>query len=261
MFNTKEEIYFAVILVSFFFIILVSIIIITAILYYNRKKAHQLEVTNFQNTLLQSQIEIQERTLQNISQEIHDNIGQTLSLVKLNLNTLDANRPNWTQKVAMSKELVSKVIQDLRCLSKTLHSDSILSAGLIKAIEYELSIIQVSGVLRTSLQINATPTPLDPQKELILFRMVQEALNNIIKHAKASLISVEVWEEAKTMHLRICDDGTGFDTTLQHKGIETGSGLHNMSNRARLIGGTCNIQSAPAQGTRIEINIPYKPAT
>lgn len=212
---------------------------------------------NYQQELLRSQLEIQERTLKNIAQEIHDNIGQTLSLVKLNLNTLDPAKPNWEEKKHMSKNLVGKAIQDLRNLSKTLHSDTILAAGLFKAIEYELSIIEASGAGHTSLQISGEPLRLHADKELILFRIVQEALNNIIKHAKATLISVKIWADESTLYLLVADDGTGFDPAPQKEGMDGGSGLRNMCSRAQLIGGSCKVRSAANKGTQIELHIPY----
>lgn len=261
MLVAKIEIYYAVMLASFFFIILVGIIITTAVLYHNRKKAHQFEVSKFQNTLLQSQLEIQESTLQNIAQEIHDNIGQTLSLVKLNLNTLDPAKPAWEEKTRTSKELVGKAIQDLRNLSKTLHSDTILASGLVKAVAYELSLIQGSGAAHTSLQMAGEPPRLPAEVELILFRMVQEALHNIIKHAKATLIAVKIWADEGNLYLLVADDGIGFDPGLQNSGVDGGSGLRNMHNRARLIGGYCKVHSAPEKGTQIEWNIPYKTTT
>src|SRR5215217_4883298 len=117
-----------------------------------RKFHHQQELqmiqTRFEQEILLAQLEIQEQTLKNISEEIHDNIGQTLSLVKLNLNTINIAQENGAlQKIDNSRDLVTKAITDLRSLSKSLHSDSILSAGLISAIEYELGLIEKVGTI------------------------------------------------------------------------------------------------------------------
>jgi len=221
---------------------------------FNNEK--ELMETQFKQELLLTQLEIQEQTLKNISQEIHDNIGQTLSLVKLNLNTIDLEKQNTLpQKINNSKELVGKAITDLRSLSKTLHADSILSAGLIKAIEYELQMIDKAGVYQTDLKITGTPFPLDAQKELILFRIVQEAMNNIIKHAKANSIKIQTAFGEKTLNLMIQDNGCGFEVTESndmHKGI----GLRNMQNRVQLLNGDFNIQSKPLNGTQIQITVP-----
>jgi signal transduction histidine kinase len=101
-----------------------------------------LERAYFQQTLLQSQLEIQEQTLKNISQEIHDNIGQALTLVKLNLNTMDFDlNEQSNQKIITSKELISKAINDLRDLSRSLNTDIIADLGLQNAIEQELILV------------------------------------------------------------------------------------------------------------------------
>lgn len=256
MFNTKEEIFYSVILVSIFFLILVGIIIVTGFLYYKRKKTHLLEVSEFQNTLLRTKLEIQEQTFKTISQEIHDNIGQMLSLAKLNLNRMDTDSlKNLAEKEKLkdSKELVSKAIQDLRDLSKTLNTESITSVGLLRAIEMELQLLQKAGSMQTKLETEGVYPRLDSQKELILFRIYQEALHNIIKHAAASFVNVTAISKEQSFELIITDDGCGFDNRMEDG---FGSGLNNMQNRSRLIGATWNIFSSPGEGTRIQINLP-----
>jgi signal transduction histidine kinase len=245
---------------AFFALFVISFLFRFILLYQKKSIAFnnekKLMETQFKQELLLTQLEIQEQTLKNISQEIHDNIGQTLSLVKLNLNTIDLEKQNTVpQKINNSKELVGKAITDLRSLSKTLHADSILSAGLLKAIEYELQMIDKAGVYQTDLKITGTPFPLDAQKELILFRIVQEAMNNIIKHARASSIRIETAFGEKMLNLSIQDNGCGFEVTEScdmHKGI----GLRNMQNRVQLLNGDFNIQSKPLNGTQIQITVP-----
>jgi len=207
----------------------------------------------FQEQLLHSQLEIQEQTLKNISQEIHDNIGQTLSLVKLNLNTIDLHKGEGSEeKILYSKELVSKAIVDLRNISRSLNTDAILSGGLIKAIETELNIINNAGSLKGDLIITGHKSRLDPRNELILFRIVQEAINNIIKHSGASLITVRIIFTEGQLAIKISDNGSGFDSNLA---ASDGSGLRNMRNRAELIGGSFEIYSGPG-GTTISVNLP-----
>ena len=104
--------------------------------------------SDFQQTLLQTQLEIQEQTLKTISEEIHDNIGQALSLAKLKLNTVDfTKQEQLIEKITDSKNLVSKAIQDLRDLSRSLNTDNIAAMGLIRAIEYELELFRKSGYI------------------------------------------------------------------------------------------------------------------
>jgi signal transduction histidine kinase len=244
------------------FALLVITFLFRFILLYQKKSIaftseKKLMETQFQQEILLSQLEIQEQTLKNISQEIHDNIGQTLSLVKLNLNTIDMEKPAVIpQKVDNSKQLVGKAITDLRTLSKKLHSDSILSAGLLKAIEFELGLVEKSGVYQTSLTINGEPVTLDAQKELILFRIVQEAMNNIIKHAHASTIAISANFAHNHLQLLIDDNGNGFKLPLEQGDINRGIGLRSMENRVKLLNGQFAIETALEKGTQIQISVP-----
>jgi len=212
----------------------------------------------FENSLLQTQIEIQEQTLRTISQEIHDNVGQVLSLAKLNLNTLDIEEGvNKEQKIESSIQLVGKAINDLRDLSRSLNGDKIADLGLQDAIDKELKIIQNTGQFMTHSFICGEPYQLLPQNEMVLFRIVQESLNNIVKHSKAKNIRIEMLYEKASFKMIVNDDGEGFDASLL-EATETGIGLTNMKNRASLIGALFSIQSSPGEGSSVFIQLPHE---
>jgi len=242
-------------------LLLVGGFVVSLLLIYTRKqKKHQLEKlamhNSFQQELLKTQLEIQEQTLHHISQEIHDNIGQSLSLAKLNLNTLDSDlESNREEKLRSTRDLVSKVITDLRQLSKTLNTEKIMAAGLLNAMEQELAQLRRTGLFETVLRIEGEVAKLPPQKELILFRIVQESLNNIIKHAGAKVISILANYQPGRMIIMIKDDGRGFDPAEARDEMESGSGLRNMKSRAQLIGGTLHIESNN-KGTIVTITTP-----
>jgi two-component system, NarL family, sensor kinase len=218
-----------------------------------RKMLHkqQLMKTQFQQELLQTQLEIQEQTLKTISEEIHDNVGQVLSLAKLNLNTFDSHPE---QKLQDTKQLISKAINDLRNLSRSLHGDRIAELGLQQSIADELQIVENSGAFKTELVVTGSAYKLPPQKEMVLFRIVQEALNNSIKHARAKCITLQLQYRPDAFSLSITDDGNGFDTALLPG--KAGIGLKSMQNRAQLIGGSFNLQTTPGSGTSITIELP-----
>jgi signal transduction histidine kinase len=214
-----------------------------------------MEIT-FRQTLLQTQLEIQEQTLKNISQEIHDNIGQALSLAKLNLNTMPpTNDEALQQKILNSKELVSKAITDLRDLSRSLDTDYVQEMGLQRAIEYELEMIQKTGTIETNMIVEGTLFRLEKQKELILFRIVQETFNNILKHAGAKTIAVQINYETNGFTLMIKDDGKGVNLKPFNHGENNnfGLGIRNMHNRAKLIGADFNMSSNIGEGTEVKI--------
>lgn len=255
----SQEVSLIVIASSFFLFIAIGII--SLVMVYRRKQVEYIhEQTRmkaaFEKELLEAQLEVQEQTMKHIAQEIHDNIGGTLSLAKLNLNTINPEKQNGTiEKIANIKELVTKAITDLRTLSKTLHKEAVLSAGLISAIEMELKLIEKASVFETSFSVSGSPVPIDAQKELILFRTVQEALNNAIKHAEATSIGVDIQFQPTHLQLSICDNGKGFQPKEVENSPEKGSGLRNMQNRTKLIGGDLSIMEAHP-GTKIQISLP-----
>jgi two-component system, NarL family, sensor kinase len=265
MFNTKEEAYFSMIFATLFALLLIIIIIIAAVLYYNRRKKNLLERQQlqfrFDQTLLQSQLEIQEQTLKNISQEIHDNIGQALTLAKLNLNTiLPSVDESLRENILASKHLVSKAIGDLRDLSRSLDTDYVKEMGLQRAIEYEMEMIQKTGTIRALVQVEGTIIRLEKQDELILFRIIQESFHNILKHAEARNLLVNVRYSPEELEFSIRDDGRGMDLSpLNDKqNADFGLGIRNMQKRAKLIGAVFTMQSVLGSGTEVKIILPVE---
>lgn len=233
------------------------------IVYRKRRIRHRKDMEEakliFSQTLLQTQLEIQEQTLKNISQEIHDNIGQVLSLVKININTMNCDEPDLLQgKIDDSKTLISKAIQDLRDLSRSLNTDYVVEMGLARSIEYELELIKKTGSFETLFSIEGNSYRLEQQKELILFRIVQEVLHNIIKHAKASLITVALQFEPEKFVLTVADNGIGFDISglKENNYAGTGLGIRNMHNRAKMINTDFIINSDLTKGTTITLTFP-----
>ena len=265
MLEAKEEIRIAIIIATFLFVILTLLITISIILYKTRqnkfREEKQLLNAQFQQTLLETQLEIQEQTFKNISQEIHDNIGQVLSLVKLNINTMDCDKPKaLNEKISDSKHLISKAIQDLRDLSKSLNTDYIAEMGLTRSVEYELEMIQKTGSYEIQFNTTGKPYRLEPQQELIFFRIVQEALHNIIRHAKATIIKVELLFEPEIFTLKIMDNGVGFDSSQlainNYNGL--GLGIRNMHNRASMINTDFNLMRHVEKGTTVILTLPLQ---
>ena len=160
---------FFLLMTTFLVILLMSVI--AAILYL-----HQQKRVAFHEHLTNTQLEIQEETFQNISREIHDNIGLSLTVAKLNLNTLDLNQTkNALAAIESSIELIGHAINDLSDISKGLNSEAIGSLGLLNVLQMELDKIKRSGKYKILLTVDGTPVFMNSQKELILFRVAQEA--------------------------------------------------------------------------------------
>jgi signal transduction histidine kinase len=243
-------------------LVLVMAGFILVILYFYKKKQitylKTIEAINHdhEKNLLQSRIEVQEQTLQDISREIHDNISLSLTLAKLQLNTLDIYDKNKTdQAVSSSVDLLSKSINDLSDLSKSMNAEIIAQEGLIDALKNEMARISKSGLLEIDIEINGNTIFLDAQKELVIFRIIQEALNNIIKHASARKVILDLYYHTNDLEITIKDDGKGFDP--ENLSTKTGAGIRNMKTRAKIFDGEVKIESNSDLGTKVLISIPF----
>ena len=230
-------------------------------LYRNKQIAYEEKIiniqANYEKTLLKTKLEIQEQTFQNISREIHDNISLSLTLAKLHLNTLNwAETEKTEEKVATSIELLTNSIAELSDISKSLNADIIIQHGLLKAIDDELHHIRQIDLFSIDFELSGSPIYMDNQKELIIFRIIQESFNNIIKHAQAQHTKLILHYEMATLIITITDDGMGFDTKLL--GVNRQAGLKNMETRIKILKGEMHINSKHGKGTVLVFKIPYE---
>ncbi|HYK57547.1 MAG TPA: ATP-binding protein [Flavisolibacter sp.] len=220
--------------------------------YQSRRLLHMQEKqalqARFQQELLQTQLEIQEQTFHQISQEIHDNIGQVLSLVRLNVNRLSS--AGNEEKIVQTDRLLGQAITDLRQLSHNLNADYLQRTGLVEALAQLLTNLERTGKFTTSFSCSAD-VHLKDEAIIILYRIVQETINNIIKHADASHVSISIEEANGLLSIVVADNGKGFDTAV----VKGGIGLTNMVNRARMIGASVDMKSEINTGTSVTITV------
>ncbi|HMG88436.1 MAG TPA: ATP-binding protein [Chryseolinea sp.] len=241
------------------FIFLVLLWLLRIVVKYQKNNfKHSLEKqqlqSQFSQTLLQSQLEIKEQTLQNIAYELHDNLGQIASLIKINLNTLQLKADEQSaQKIEDTKELVRQLITDLKSLSVSLNSERVSQLGIDKGLENEVERLNKTGQYEIVMQQEGSIPMLDANTTIILYRMSQEIINNIIKHSGAKRIVLSLNATSKFLILAFSDDGVGFDKEAKIKG--GGSGLMNLQSRAKLINAELTIKSSPGSGTVISIEL------
>jgi signal transduction histidine kinase len=251
----KEKLDFvlSILFASLFVLLLMVAAFMLFRIYLKRKNKLLLEKEmlniQFEQTLLQSKLEIQEQTFHEISQELHDNIGQVLSLVSINLNTLNASHD--TVKIAHMDELLGKALTDLRNMSHSLDADYIRNNGWTELVHKLMNNLQNTGKFTTDIQLDDDLPPLGTEKPIILFRMIQEVINNVIKHAQANTIYLKAQKENDRLVITINDNGKGFSKNL----VSNGAGLHNLQNRAKMINAGLMIDSQPGMGTLVTISI------
>ena len=244
--------------------ILLAGFLVTVLFFYHKKQLlylqnlDQLKIAHEKN-ILKTQLEIQEATFEDISREIHDNIGLTLTLAKLQLNTIQLDkRGQYFHLIQDSINLITKSIKDLNDLSKSMKADIVNDVGFIRSIEQQLEKLKATGLFTVKFEICGEPMYMDSQKELILYRIVQEAFNNILKHASAKAIHVILHYSETEFLLKIADDGKGFneDEVKHKKQSHIMSGLANMKKRAELIAASYKIDGICNTGTTITIQLP-----
>ena len=248
-------------LASVIFLIAPLSIIAFVMLYNNRKKRHEQEKewlkTNFENELLKSQIEVQEQTMQNFASNLHDNIGQLLSLMVITLSTIKPDQPGRIpEKVDSVSQLAKRAIKELRQLSRVMYGQELIRMGLDEAIAFELDYLIAAGLHTINFNNNYISGEEQTDKDIILFRIFQELLNNTVRHAEATAIDVSIDHNDQHLKLTIKDNGRGFDEK-DHPKEKKGMGLFNIKKRVALICGEIDINTSPGNGTEIKIITPY----
>jgi two-component system NarL family sensor kinase len=243
--------------------LIAPVFIIAYIFVYNRRKKRHIEEKvlmqlTFEAEIIKTQLEVQEQTMQTIGADLHDNIGQLLSLTSLTLNSIELdNAPKATQKIDAAIDLTVRSIKEMRLLGKLLQGDQLIVMGLSEAISHEINWIEKSGQYKVSYTNDGEmPAVNSPDKDLILFRILQEILNNIIKHSKATEINIKLDYQDAVLQLQVSDNGIGFNSA-NLPAEQSGMGLQNIQKRAGIIGGEATVLSSPDEGTTITIFTPY----
>jgi len=254
----KSQIIITTILFFVFFVAFI-IAIFSFVRQYNiKKKEHiimlQTQKEEHQQELLSTQIEIQKQTMQHIGREIHDNIGQKLTLASLYTQQLayENKAPHINENIENISTIINQSLSELRELSKSLTDDSINKSNLVELLKLECKKINDLKICKVRFINNSRNIDISYQMKSVLFRIVQEFLQNSIKHSHCKNIIVELSNTDNLLHLMVFDDGKGFDiTTKKNNGI----GLNNMKKRTEMIGGIYVLESSE-KGTKLSIEIP-----
>ncbi|WP_420573616.1 sensor histidine kinase [Kordia sp.] len=246
-----EDLDLAVIITTLVVTFFVVIIIYLFYIFQKRKNKllseKQLAKREFENAIAETQIEIREQTLRNISWELHDNIGQLLTLAKIQLHQLaDCN-----EDISGVSDTISKSLTELRALSKLINPDALKNIMLPEALRLEVERFNRLNFIAATLTIHGDEEIIDDKAEIILFRILQEFFSNTIKHAKASKLDVTLTYTPEQLTIVAKDNGKGFDKLVDkpNKGI----GLQNMKNRGKLIGAEIELESELEKGTELTI--------
>ncbi len=238
---------------------ILNLLIISALYIYHKQQQLTKEIY-FQDCLLETKFKVQEETYETIAREIHDDISLSLTLSKLNLTTYQENtNAADLHKIDHAVELLTDTIIKLNNLSKSLHSGLVYNYGLLHAIENELMQIERSSHLKIDYSLQGDVITMTAEKETMIYRIIQETLHNIIKHARATKVFLLIHYSSVSLNISIADDGRGMEQNNPCRKTFRGTGMINIKQRLSTIDGNLIIDSKKDKGTKINISIPITP--
>ncbi len=220
-------------------------------LQHSRQQLRELSV------FLQS---VREEERKRIARELHDELGQSLTALRIDLNWLEERLPEAesgvTGKLAAMERLLNRTVDSMRRISEDLRPGMLDDLGLAAAIEHHVEQFTERTGIPCELTMLQEDFDLNDQVATAVFRILQESLTNVARHAAASRVTVEVQEQDDEMRLTVQDDGSGLPDKKERR--HNSFGLIGMHERVKMLGGRLTIDSAPGQGTRIEAVIPVE---
>jgi signal transduction histidine kinase len=222
------------------------------------QQRQQLRVLNRKLT------EVQEAERKKLAGELHDQLGQALTAINMDLvaikNLLPANCFHAVEEhLTEASRLTEQTLNQVREMSLNLRPAMLDDLGLVPTLRWYIKQFSRRVGIEAELKVSEPERRLPPTVETSMFRIVQEALTNVTRHAEATLVQVLLQQDANTYHLEIKDNGRGFDVkaALNHQADMQGAGLFGIRERVALLGGELHIYARPDEGTRLSIEIPW----
>ncbi len=260
MFSSDSEITLTILISTTLLLFFGAVIIYFLFRYQRKRQQHEKEMLrlkeSYNQTLLKSKMEIQEQTLDHIAKELHSNIGHLASLININMaEILERSEESQRENAIETKSLAKQLLAELKALSTALNTDYIMKIGFDRALEKELQRVTKTMKFPATLTKSGSPFSLRPDREIILFRLCQEVINNTVKYAEAEHLYASIVYEEDTLIVGIEDDGNGFDIESAEDKSES-TGMINIRVRAQAINSTIKIQSEIGKGTVVSIKVP-----
>jgi signal transduction histidine kinase len=252
-----KDIAFGIIIALLFVTIVVAFCVIIIRLYIQKTTKHNQIIfqkdLDFQKTINNTILETQEQVLQNISQELHDDAGQQLTVINFQLENLKLDSQEFDSALTPISKSVNELSKSIRSISHSLNNQLLSQQNLIKAIEIEVDRLQENKSIKINFVHDASNVQLfDTNQKIVLYRIFQEIINNILKHANANVIDIEI-KSNTNFEIKISDNGQGFDMQ-QISNSKHSLGLKNIINRAKIINFEAQIFSEIGNGTTIIIS-------
>ena len=262
----KTELKYFIISLTAVAVVFIGILISFFLFYRKRHMVFQQEKRElteiFNKEILNAKIEMQEQTVTHFCRELHDNLGQKLSVARIYINKLEASKHHSDEKNELESisGLLGDAINDLRNMVNSINPESVAQFRLPELLQTELERINQMGIARCRLWLNGYEERFDEKQELLLFRICQEFIQNSIKHSHFSELEIQLDFEGDHFIMQLEDNGCGFDLE-EGMAKSKGMGLRNILNRIRILGGTLKSGNGKLNGTQFIITLPLKNAT
>jgi signal transduction histidine kinase len=233
-------------------LLLTGLIVVSLFINQRRKYRFHREKfemqTNFDRELLRSHLEIQSQAFESISRELHDNVGTLISIAMVHIRSMSVSATD-TEKVSEADSLLNEAMDSLRDISRSINPENINRLGWQKSFISELERIRKTKLFHVQYSEEGPPFAIEIQKQIIIFRILQETLNNIVKHSCGNQIYAHVWFKNNVVSITIRDDGKGFGTDVPAEG----AGIKNMRSRAAMLPAVLDIESEAGSGTTVRL--------
>lgn len=251
MYESESEVVLILITSTVLIFVLATLVVVALLIQNKRKYRHKQQLSDMKRKIL-------EETFKAISQSLHDNVGSNISTAMLLLykdDHIDMTEQDHNRKEAIN--ILDKVVDDLKNIAHSLNPDYLDEIGLSEAIQQRVDQLTRTKKYRIALKCNDAPQRLNRQKQLILFYVFQEAINNINNHAAAKNIDVILEYDPSKLIMQINDDGKGMDIQQVTGRRSKGTGLLNMKSHALMIEAALDIKSETGKGTKILLSVPH----
>lgn len=240
-------------------VVLLSAMVIVFFIAFQKRKNKLLldqlkQQKQFEETAAKTAEEIQEQTLKYIGQELHDNIGQLLSLASMQMAMLSVKiTGDIKESYVETQKIIKDSLNEVRVLSKALNTDVIQNRGFSESIKFEVERLNRMKLIRAEFMVHGDVVGFENKKDgMILFRILQEFISNTVKHSNASELNISFDYNQGQLIIKATDDGKGFVIN----DVQSSSGLLNMKNRAELTESSYRLTSQPNKGTQLNITYP-----
>jgi len=246
----SDDILITTVLASLLILVLIGGIVITIFAANRRHVRQEINMAqmqlNYEKELRTVENEVQEQVLINVARELHDNIGQLLTLMNIQIEQEKLGRPDVQQIMKPIEETLQGTIQEVRVLGRNLNSDLLEQNGLINTIDNEVSRLKGLNQFEVHWNHDGIEPVLDKNRRVMAYRILQEMINNMLKHARAKNLYITL-QGKERFSLTLEDDGRGFDMN-EAMNKSTSSGLKNILKRASLAELDCSIDTAVGKG-------------